>query len=97
VEGGSPALENVNPGSAGSPLLKRWTGAAFTSHSTTFFPRKIMRTLNVIRIHLVVALSFALLSSCRKAPEPQFDLIIRNGNVWMARASFGFLRCCRQG
>lgn len=41
-----------------------------------------MRTLNVIRIHLVVALvCLTLLSSCRKAPEPQFDLIIRNGNV----------------
>jgi len=36
----------------------------------------------VIRIHLVVALvCLTLLSSCRKAPEPQFDLIIRNGNV----------------
>ncbi|HEU0005252.1 MAG TPA: D-aminoacylase [Terriglobia bacterium] len=36
----------------------------------------------MIRIHLVVALvCLTLLSSCRKAPEPQFDLIIRNGNV----------------
>src|SRR5258705_10908346 len=41
-----------------------------------------MRIFNVTRIHLVVALvCLTLLSSCRKAPEPQFDLIIRNGNV----------------
>jgi N-acyl-D-amino-acid deacylase len=34
------------------------------------------------RICLVGALvCLALLSACRKAPEPQFDLIIRNGNV----------------
>ena len=36
----------------------------------------------MIQIRLVVALvCLTLLSSCRKAPEPQFDLIIRNGNV----------------
>jgi N-acyl-D-amino-acid deacylase len=42
-----------------------------------------MRTPNVLRIHLVIALAClsTLLSACRKAPEPQFDLIIRNGNV----------------
>ena len=36
----------------------------------------------MIRKTLVVAIvCLAGLSSCRKAPEPQFDLIIRNGNV----------------
>lgn len=36
----------------------------------------------MIRIHPVVTLvCVTLLSSCSKAPEPQFDLIIRNGNV----------------
>src|SRR5262247_760264 len=41
-----------------------------------------MRILNVNRICLVGTLvCLVLLSACRKAPEPQFDLIIRNGNV----------------
>src|SRR5688572_3320 len=34
------------------------------------------------RNYLVVALiCLAWLSSCRKAPEPQFDIVIRNGNI----------------
>jgi len=36
----------------------------------------------VTRIYLlVVAVSLVVLCSCRKTPEPQFDLIIQNGNV----------------
>jgi len=65
---------------------------ASTSQRKAIFSKKIMRSLNVIRNCLVIAsVCLTLLSSCRKAPEPQFDLIIRNGNVAMALAGFGFL------
>ncbi len=43
---------------------------------------KIMKTFNMACLCLAfVLVCLALLSSCREAPEPQFDLIIRNGNV----------------
>jgi N-acyl-D-amino-acid deacylase len=62
-------------------LLKIRDGAS-TSPIEVFIPENIMRALNVIRKTLVVAIvCLTGVTSCRKAPEPQFDLIIRNGNV----------------